>query len=651
MKVKTQMCRWIIIIVFLLLTNVLRAQPSGGPYGPIQQFYDIPAKAATIYYVSPDGNDTATGSSVDLPTTIESAIQRVKTGDAIILRGGVYRTGNLVFNQGITLQPYRDEQPVFKGTKIADEWERLRGRLWRIKSDTLFPLAPQSWWVKKNNLRSTPVYMFNNDMVFIDGKPLATKGYPAELDENSFCVDYDEGYIYIGADPTNHTIEITAYDSALTRTTKKVHGKLSDQIGPVIKGIIFTQYAYRAIEIQGYDPDGISPESEHGNDVVGTVLEHCTLSHCSRVGAYLRGSKMIVRHNLVSDTATEGLFILSSNDVLIEKNIVTRNNEENIRGYFPSAIKIFNQCYRVTCDDNLIIDNRNASSGIWYDVGNVDGVVINNWVENTENGFFIEISKGAICAGNVFVNCNTGTKVLNSSDAKIYQNTYINSKATFDRSNRGAQTDHFGWHPQTGPGVKERLGHEFGNNLIVVDPSFRLTLFEVQQRNMLCDPIEDTMFDYSDYNVYVRGVATGRPRHKTVDRPRADTDADTPVWRRHVIGRYLMSWTPMETDGSGCTQRFKTLEEFQVLKLGFESNSIYLDDYNGPLFQGKWLGNYTPTRQFANQVKVGPLPENVRKALGDEYKTVDFPGAYLPVQAGNINLKVDPTCSKAQIYH
>ena len=41
--------------------------------------------------------------------------------------------------------------------------------------------------------------------------------------------------------------------------------------------------------------------------------------------------------------------------------------------------------------DNLIIDNRD-SSGIWYDVGNVDGLFINNWIENTDNGFFFEIS-------------------------------------------------------------------------------------------------------------------------------------------------------------------------------------------------------------------------------------------------------------------
>src|SRR5690606_28104593 len=127
-----------------------------------------------------------------------------------------------------------------------------------------------------------------------------------------------------------------------------------------------------AIEIQGHDAEGVSPESQHGKDVVGTTIEHCEFSFCSRVGAYLRGDKLVFRHNLVSDTSTEGIFLLASNDALFEKNLFRRNNIEGIQGYFPSALKIFNQTRRVVCRDNLVMDNKD-SNGIWYDVGNEDG--------------------------------------------------------------------------------------------------------------------------------------------------------------------------------------------------------------------------------------------------------------------------------------
>ncbi len=40
------------------------AQPSGGPYGPIDQRYEIP-KAAHVYYVAPDGKADAPGTTLD----------------------------------------------------------------------------------------------------------------------------------------------------------------------------------------------------------------------------------------------------------------------------------------------------------------------------------------------------------------------------------------------------------------------------------------------------------------------------------------------------------------------------------------------------------------------------------------------------------
>ncbi|MFH1213030.1 MAG: right-handed parallel beta-helix repeat-containing protein, partial [Candidatus Neomarinimicrobiota bacterium] len=80
------------------------AQPSGGPYGPVHKTYDLAVVKGKIYYVATDGKAEVAGDKLTNPTTLETAIDQVKTGDAIILRGGIYRTGNLVLNQGITIQ-------------------------------------------------------------------------------------------------------------------------------------------------------------------------------------------------------------------------------------------------------------------------------------------------------------------------------------------------------------------------------------------------------------------------------------------------------------------------------------------------------------------------------------------------------------------
>ena len=233
-----------------------QAQPSGGPYGPIPQRYEIPKGAAHVYYVSPDGQPDAPGTAVERPTTLEAAISRVVTGDAIILRGGTYRTGGLRLNQGITLQPYADERPILKGTLPATKWEAQSNGLWRAAWPKLFPSKPADWWRRHREGRITPLHRFNNDMVFVDGEMLQSAGWEGEVDERSYSIDYDAGQVYIGVDPAKRLVEITAFDSALIRTTATAHGKASDRQGPLIRGITFTQYAYRALEFEGTEPEG-----------------------------------------------------------------------------------------------------------------------------------------------------------------------------------------------------------------------------------------------------------------------------------------------------------------------------------------------------------------------------------------------------------
>ena len=278
------------------------AQPSGGPYGPVQQHYELP-KAGRIYHVAPDGKADSPGSSIGQPTTLESAIAQVVTGDAIVLRGGTYRTGGLMLNQGITMQPYGDERPVLKGTEVAASWEAQTDGLWRTSWGKLFPAAPADWWRREQNEKQTPIYLFNNDLVFIDGELLSPVGARSDVKEKSCYIDYEAGQVYIGANPEHRLVEITAHDGALVRTIREVHGKQSDRRGPVIRGITFTQYAYRALEIEGTEPGKRMDPALFGKEVVGTVLENLTISFCSRVAGYFRGDGLVIRNCLVATAA------------------------------------------------------------------------------------------------------------------------------------------------------------------------------------------------------------------------------------------------------------------------------------------------------------------------------------------------------------
>jgi parallel beta-helix repeat protein len=433
----------------------------------------------------------------------------------------------------------------------------------------------------------------------VNGRSLKAVGWDGDVDTNSFHIDYDAGRIYIGINPTNHLIEVTAFDSALIRTTGDVHGKSSDHKGPVIRGVTFTQYAYRALEVEGKEPEDLADPVTFGKDVVGTTLENVTISHCSRVAGYFRGDRFTLRNCLISDTSTEGIYLIDSADCLLEKNIFARNNVEEITGYYPSAVKIFNQSYRVTCRDNIVIDQPH-SNGIWYDVGNVDGVFVNNWIEGCIDGFFFEISKGAICAGNVFVNCDKGVRVLNSSNVRVYHNTFVNTVACFERTERSAVGDHFGWHPSTGPDVDKREGHVFAGNLLVADAQFPKALLRFEQAKGLCGKLTRPQVRQFDDNVYVRGGDTA--------------------------SRPLLVWSPAE--GENCTAESRTLEEFQKLHPEFEAHSQYFPGWHGSVLKSPELKNYELIRAFPKPTAEDTLPADIQQLLGWSKPDARTPGAY-----------------------
>lgn len=615
-----QPAKRVIILLALSALGMMNApaQPSGGPYGPVKQNYELP-KSGKIFYVAPDGNATAPGDVLSQPTTLEVALDKARTGDAVILRGGTYRTGDLSFNQGITLQPFAEEQPVLKGTLEAKEWKPVGKGLWKTTWTRLFPEKPDGWWSRDRYGKNTPLHLFNNDMVFIDGKLLKSVGWEGEVDANSFFIDYDAKSVYIGTDPASHLVEITAYKWGLHRLIKELKGVVSDRKGFNLRGIILTQYAFCALEMDARLPEGIADPSTFGKDIVGSTIENCTFSYCGRVGAHLRGDNTILRNCNVHHTTTEGIYLEASSDCLFERNMFSQNNIENIDGYYPAALKIFNQTYRTTCRDNLVFDLP-LSNGIWYDVGNVDGRFINNYVTgigtnkgNLPNyaimwpnysGFFFEISKGAICAGNLFEDCDQSVFVLNSCDVQIYQNTFINSTVCIRRDLRSAVADHFGWHPATGPDVDKRFGHVFVNNLLVGDKNFKVPLMLVGQHPGLCGKLRDSQLKQMDYNVMVK-------------------DPESPE-------KILVRWSPSDTPGNpgNCETAIETLDALKKVFDGSSTNSQYYNNLNLQVFKSRELGNYQLLPGFKGAKAASALPVQIQKLLGITNKVIPYVGAY-----------------------
>ena len=591
------------LFLALLAAATALAAPSGGPYGPIDTRYAIP-KAPHVYYVAPDGKSEAPGTALAAPTTIESAIDRAVSGDAIILRGGVYRTGSLEFNQKIILQPYAGEHPVLKGTEVVTGWQPAGAGVWKTSWTKLFPAAPLAWWNRAGEEAKTPLHRFNNDMVFIDGAFLQSAGSVAELNAHNYYIDYAAKEVYIGVDPAAHTIEITAHDGALIRTSRPVHGKVNDHKGPVIRGLTITQYARRCLEIEGKksfgpndeptdEPVGLADPKTFGKEATGTVLENLTVAYCSRVGGWFRGDHMVIKNSLFSDTSTEGIYVIGSSDVLIEKSIIRRNNIEKLTGYFAGAVKIFNQTRRVVFRDNLVLDNPD-SNGVWYDVGNRDAVVVNNYVEGASVGFMFEISRGALVAGNVFVRNGRGAWALNSADVHMFNNTFVDNPAAFSRDGRRPTGDVFAWHSSTGPDVPEREGHILVNNLMVASESYRDPLLRVEQAAATCGTVTRPELKKIDGNVYVRSAAIAAP---------------------------LAIWAPAATPD--CNAQLSSLAALRQAVPQAEVKGRQIDGTPHSLFKSPELMRYELRTPLAATI---PTPPEVLKLLG--WKTGGAVGAY-----------------------
>ena len=118
-----------LVIVYVILCIIFSslsamAQPSGGPYGPIRQSYDLPKVSGQIYYVAPDGQAEASGKTLAQPTTLTGSIGI--WGGKLVSRG-VYaklKAGRETVSRGKAAGMYADTAPF-----DDDERAKLRANI------------------------------------------------------------------------------------------------------------------------------------------------------------------------------------------------------------------------------------------------------------------------------------------------------------------------------------------------------------------------------------------------------------------------------------------------------------------------------------------------------------------------------------------
>lgn len=177
--------------------------------------------------------------------------------------------------------------------------------------------------------------------------------------------------------------------------------------------------------------------------------------------------------------------------------------------------------------------------------------------------------------------------MLNSSNAHICNNTFMDSRARFGLNERSAGGDHFVWHPGTGPHVDERNSHSFMSSFPMSDHLFDRPLPFTWQRPLLCKRLNDSMLDKRDRNVYVHGI-TSRTASPII-------------------------WSPVQAvNCQGRLVSFETLRERSPLHA---IDSTYLQNCDGPLCRGVELRKGELLPKFA-EFEVGALlPDSASRYL------------------------------------
>ena len=358
------------------------------------------------------------------------ALESAPDGATIVLRGGTYRTGDLVAPRRVNLQAAPGEKPLLTGSIVVANWTR-DGDIWRHEGwNSNFVPGGYEATVMDKIIDKNPMAA-NGDMVFLDGHALFQVASRDLLEPGRFYLDASNKQLLIGDDPQGKTVEATARGFGLRLT----QGADQRAAGSSVRGLAFAHYALVGMDV----------------GAPNVTVENCTFAWNGVSGLNLhqwaggiKGTQPadgIVRGNICIGNGQDGATLGTAPRLLVEGNTFSYNNVEGFRRDWGAAGLKLIQSYNVEIRDNLV--EGNGATGIWMDIDMNDALVHHNVVQsNLALGIFFEISRGATLAFNVCARNSTGIQVSNSTNAQVYNNLLVdNGKAFYAQWWKRTQSD------------------------------------------------------------------------------------------------------------------------------------------------------------------------------------------------------------------
>lgn len=367
--------------------------------------YAIPAGA--LYVSASGGSDSGTGAIGSPLRTVRAAVAHARSGQTIVLRGGVYHESVFVAaDRSVVIDAYPGEAVWFDGSVPVRLWHQT-GSTW-VKTDWTSAFDHSASFTRGSNVGGfvNPAYPMAAypDEVFYDGRQMTQVAAGHVPGPGGFAVDTAKHTITIGSNPSGHELRASDLSQAFL-----VAGRVE------LRGFGVRNYATALPQLGTIFLGGAAG---------GDALENLVVDNNATQGISICTKNSTINKVTVSNNGMTGIHGNQADGAVIQNSLIEANNAQHFNAA-PSAsgIKV-TQTRGLTVRDNRV-DSNNGVNGIWTDQSVVNFTIVSNVVQgSTPYGIETEISDTGIVAGNKVAGAKFGYVAYNTGHVQVYNNTF-----------------------------------------------------------------------------------------------------------------------------------------------------------------------------------------------------------------------------------
>ena len=372
-----------------------------------QANYAAPANAV---YASPSGNDANAGTATAPVRTVGRAIALAPSGATVVLRAGLFRE-SLTLTKPVTIQNAPGEAAWLEGSTAVSGWVRTatgwRKDGWTTRFDhspTYTQGAPDSQVPYWQFVSPSFPMAAHPDQVWLNGVSQTQVASLSQLRAGTFFLDEATSQLHIGSDPTGRTVEASTLSKAVSVRAN----------GVVIRGIGIRRYA-PSVWMVG----AVTLESPSAR------VENVVVQDMATTGISALATDITLNRVSVLDSGMLGIHARYADRLQLTSVLSSRNNDERFNIAPVSGGAKLGSTRGVTVRNSSF--SGNFGHGFWIDLSVYNTTYANTtFRDNVGTGLFLEISARATVVDSLFSgNGEFGIKVNNTSDVKIWNNTFV----------------------------------------------------------------------------------------------------------------------------------------------------------------------------------------------------------------------------------